>query len=36
MDLITSNFKNFSLGIVDPISRGKSLDSKLDVPLKEL
>lgn len=36
MDLVTSNFKNSRLGLVDPISRGKSLDSKVDVQLKEL
>lgn len=36
MDLVTSNFKNFRLGLVGPISRGKGLDSKVDVQMKEL
>ena len=36
MDLVTNNFKNFRLGLVDPISRGKSLYYKVDVQLKEL
>ena len=36
MHLVTNNFKNFRLGLVDSISRGESLNFKVDVQLKEL